>query len=61
MIAFSYNARNRPASVARNSVPYAAYACNAFEQRVSREAPVQKTQANGVQLNMCTITGIRIL
>jgi RHS repeat-associated protein len=33
---FSYNARNRPASVTRNSVPYASYSYNAFEQLVAR-------------------------
>ncbi len=33
---FAYNARNRPASVTRNSVPYASYSYNAFEQLVAR-------------------------
>ncbi len=36
VFAFAYNARNRPASVTRNSVAYAAYSYNAFEQLVSR-------------------------
>jgi RHS repeat-associated protein len=36
VFAFTYNARNRPASVTRNSVSYATYGYNAFEQLVSR-------------------------
>jgi RHS repeat-associated protein len=36
VFAFTYNARNRPASVTRNSVAYATYGYNAFEQLVSR-------------------------
>jgi RHS repeat-associated protein len=36
IFAFSYNARNRPASVTRNSVAYASYSYNAFEQLVAR-------------------------
>jgi RHS repeat-associated protein len=35
-LAFTYNARNRPASVTRNSVAYATYGYNALEQLVSR-------------------------
>jgi len=34
--AFTYNARNRPITVTRNSVPYATYGYNALEQLVSR-------------------------
>ncbi len=41
-------------------MPVVAYAYNAFEQMVLREAPVQKKQANGVQLNMCTVTVINL-
>ena len=33
---FAYNARNRPASVTRNSVAYASYSYNAFEQLAAR-------------------------
>ncbi len=36
VFAFTYNARNRPTSVTRNSVAYATYGYNAFEQLVSR-------------------------
>ena len=36
VFAFTYNARNRPASVTRNTVAYATYGYNAFEQLVSR-------------------------
>jgi RHS repeat-associated protein len=36
VFAFTYNARNRPASVTRNSVAYATYGYNPFEQLVSR-------------------------
>jgi YD repeat-containing protein len=36
IFAFSYNARNRPASVTRNSAAYASYSTNAFEQLVAR-------------------------
>ena len=36
VFAFTYNARNRPVSVTRNSVAYATYGYNAFEQLVSR-------------------------
>jgi RHS repeat-associated protein len=36
VFAFAYNNRNRPTSVTRNSVPYASYSYNAFEQLVSR-------------------------
>ena len=36
VFAFTYNARNRPASVTRNSVAYATYGYNALEQLVSR-------------------------
>jgi RHS repeat-associated protein len=36
IFAFSYNARNRPASVTRNSVAYASYSYNAFEELVAR-------------------------
>ncbi len=31
------------------AAPVVAYAYNAFQQMASREAPVQKTQANGVR------------
>ena len=36
IFAFAYNARNRPASVTRNSVAYASYGYNALEQLASR-------------------------
>jgi len=36
VFAFTYNARNRPASVTRNAVAYATYGYNALEQLVSR-------------------------
>ena len=36
VFAFTYNVRNRPVSVTRNSVAYATYAYNALEQLVSR-------------------------
>jgi uncharacterized protein RhaS with RHS repeats len=36
VFAFTYNKRNRPSSIARNSVSYATYGYNALEQLVSR-------------------------